>query len=111
MSNLVTAFTNHFLAQQRGRIPYQKGFILVGALPKPARHEAAPSRTNMALASISAGTAARDNIAQMVGNGKPIYIHKYNTGGASKNHRKTSSKKHPKRAHTKSSTRPRKEAL
>ncbi len=104
-------FTNHFMAQQRGRIPYQKGFILVGALPKPARHEAAPSRTNMALASISAGTAARDNIAQMVGNGKPIYVHKYHAGGVSRNHRKTSPKKNRKRTKAKSSTRPRKEAL
>ncbi len=111
MSDLVTVFTNHFLAQQRGHIPYQKGFILVGALPKPARHEAAPSRTNMALASISAGTAARDKIAQMVGNGKPIYIHKYNTGGVSRNHRKTSPKKHRKTSKNNSSTRPRKEAL
>ena len=112
MSNLVSVFGRHFIDQQRGRVPYQRGFILIGRLPSPKRREAAPSRTNMALASVSASTAVTDKTAQLVGNGKPVYLHNKKPGKSRKTiHRKQSRKTSKKTVKHKPSARPKKEAL
>ncbi len=112
MSNLVSVFGRHFINQQRGRIPYQRGFILIGRLPSPKRREAAPSRTNMALASVSASTAVTDKAAQLVGNGKPVYLHRQKPAKSQKViHRKRPAKTSKKTVKHKPSARPNKEAL
>ena len=58
--NLLSVFKNHFTAQLKGRIPYEKGFIIMGKLPIHRREYAGPFMSNKALQSIAPQIAVAD---------------------------------------------------
>ncbi len=67
MSNLVKAFEHHFRMKQRGQLPYQKGFVVVGKLPIDKAKPAGPSLQNKALASISPAIAQVERVTERIG--------------------------------------------
>ncbi len=117
-SSLVNVFKHHFTSQLKGRVPYQKGFIVIGKLPVHRREYAGPSMNNQALQAAAPGVAAVDQARERVGGNGQARVRRTTTTNATK--RKASSasskksggsRKKAKKPTASSSARPRKEAI
>ncbi len=109
MPNLIKAFEHHFRMKQRGAIPYQTGFIIVGKLPHKRRTDTGPSLANKALASITPALAEVERVNELVGgNGQS---RKQPTSKAPTHRRAGTKSKQSTPKSSASSKRPRKEAI
>ncbi len=116
--NLVNVFKHHFSSQIKGRVPYQKGFIVIGKLPVHRREYAGPSMNNQALQAAAPGVAAVDQARERVGgNGQPRVKRtgtsrkKKASSTSAKKGSASGKKSRQRKAPVASSKRPRKEAI